>query len=275
MDNHGRGLDRAGLLALDPAAAPCAARPGGGGCAPRRPARLRGLDDTPGVARRDGIGLLEAEAHRVRAVRRPAPAATCGDGTGGPARQAAFAGLEDVPACLYLVSRDCRIVAMTARGRDFLQWGRVLTQRNERLHLRGNEAGLVAAVREVTEGRGQGVPRPFGVLVPCMPATGGGHLRVAAAGRASPGLACAVVGPLAAQRMTAIGVPLRRLYGLTPAEAELCECLKTGATLDRAAQALAIRRSTAVSQLKSVFAKTNTGRQAELLQLLLDLAAVC
>ncbi|MFZ5784085.1 MAG: helix-turn-helix transcriptional regulator [Pseudomonadota bacterium] len=194
---------------------------------------------------------------------------------GGPAWRTAFAALEDVPACLYLVGRDCRIAAMTARAREFLRWARVLTLRSERLCLQGDESGLVSAVREVTaEGRAPGAPHPFRLLA-LSTASGGGHLRVAAAGRALPGLACVTVGPLAAQQMAAIGVPLRCLYGLTPAEADLCECLKVGATLDQAAQMLAIRRSTAVSQLKSVFAKTDTGRQAELLRLLLDLAAVC
>jgi DNA-binding CsgD family transcriptional regulator len=61
---------------------------------------------------------------------------------------------------------------------------------------------------------------------------------------------------------------LMLLFGLTPAEARLAARLGTGATLEEAAEALQVSLGTARNQLKAVFAKTQTNRQAELIALL-------
>jgi len=60
---------------------------------------------------------------------------------------------------------------------------------------------------------------------------------------------------------------LRSALGLTPAEARLTARLCEGDDLAAAAYSLGISVHTARSQLKSVFAKTNTSRQAELVAL--------
>jgi len=57
-------------------------------------------------------------------------------------------------------------------------------------------------------------------------------------------------------------------FGLTPAEARLGSALATGTSLSEAADELGISRETARNQLKSVFAKTDTHRQSELVALL-------
>jgi DNA-binding CsgD family transcriptional regulator/PAS domain-containing protein len=62
---------------------------------------------------------------------------------------------------------------------------------------------------------------------------------------------------------------LRRLYGLTPAEARLTVLLATGARLQAAADELGIRINTARHHLKRVFIKTRTGTQSSLIHLLL------
>ena len=67
---------------------------------------------------------------------------------------------------------------------------------------------------------------------------------------------------------------LQRLYGLTPAEARLAEAMAGGGPLKAAAERLGIGRETARSQLKQVYAKTGTHRQAELVRLLLTGPAV-
>jgi DNA-binding CsgD family transcriptional regulator/PAS domain-containing protein len=62
---------------------------------------------------------------------------------------------------------------------------------------------------------------------------------------------------------------LRALYGLTPAEARLaCEMLG-GSSLQDAADKFEVAIGTARNQLKQIFAKTDTRRQAELVRLLL------
>jgi DNA-binding CsgD family transcriptional regulator len=57
-------------------------------------------------------------------------------------------------------------------------------------------------------------------------------------------------------------------FGLTVAEAKLAAKLASGVGIDAAASSLGVSRETARSQLKAVFAKTNTRRQAELAGLL-------
>lgn len=61
---------------------------------------------------------------------------------------------------------------------------------------------------------------------------------------------------------------LTKLFGLTPAESRLAAELSDGSTLIQAARALNISWETARTQLKAVFAKTNTHRQSELVALL-------
>jgi DNA-binding CsgD family transcriptional regulator len=53
-------------------------------------------------------------------------------------------------------------------------------------------------------------------------------------------------------------------FGLTVAEAKLAAKLASGSGIDGAAASLGVSRETARTQLKAVFGKTNTRRQAEL-----------
>src|SRR5947208_2110656 len=62
---------------------------------------------------------------------------------------------------------------------------------------------------------------------------------------------------------------LRSHFGLTPAEARLALHLVTGETLRSAAAKLSISYETARTQLKNIFNKTKTRRQAELVILIL------
>jgi len=66
---------------------------------------------------------------------------------------------------------------------------------------------------------------------------------------------------------------LASLFGLTAAEARLASRIAAGAALDDIAVQLGISRETARNQLKAVFAKTETHRQAELVALLSQLPA--
>lgn len=61
------------------------------------------------------------------------------------------------------------------------------------------------------------------------------------------------------------------LFGLTPAEGQLADLVGSGHSLDDACEVLAITRNTARDRLKSVFVKTGTHRQSELVRLWLRL----
>ena len=63
---------------------------------------------------------------------------------------------------------------------------------------------------------------------------------------------------------------LAKTFRLTPSEAKLACVIASGASPGIAARELKISRETARNQLKSVFAKTNTHRQSELVALLLQ-----
>ena len=63
---------------------------------------------------------------------------------------------------------------------------------------------------------------------------------------------------------------LAKTFRLTPSEAKLACIIARGAPPDIAARELKISRETARNQLKSVFAKTNTHRQSELVALLMQ-----
>ncbi|GJE48695.1 hypothetical protein GOFOIKOB_1727 [Methylobacterium tardum] len=67
---------------------------------------------------------------------------------------------------------------------------------------------------------------------------------------------------------------LEQIFGLTPAEARLTLLLVGGKTLDEIAQKLHLSVATVRTQLKAVFEKTHTHRQAELLVLVSRLAAL-
>ena len=64
---------------------------------------------------------------------------------------------------------------------------------------------------------------------------------------------------------------LRALYGLTPAECRLTDCLVQGHEVASAADRMGITVETARSHLKTVFRKTGTGRQSHLIRLVLEL----
>ena len=68
---------------------------------------------------------------------------------------------------------------------------------------------------------------------------------------------------------------LQRHYGLAPAEARLAFHLVAGETLRSAAVELSITYETARSQLKRIFNKTGTCRQAELVIVILAALPGC
>jgi DNA-binding CsgD family transcriptional regulator len=65
---------------------------------------------------------------------------------------------------------------------------------------------------------------------------------------------------------------LCRIFGLTPSEAEFASSLSAGASLSAAADQFEITSETARKRLKSIFQKTDTHRQGELVALMAQLA---
>ena len=65
---------------------------------------------------------------------------------------------------------------------------------------------------------------------------------------------------------------LRQAFGLTDAEVEVALALSCGRDIEEIAQMRGVLPGTIRNQVKSIFAKTNTRRQAELVALLLRYA---
>lgn len=70
-------------------------------------------------------------------------------------------------------------------------------------------------------------------------------------------------------RVLASHEQLKRLYGLTAAEANLAMHLMRGSTVEAAAQSLQVSRNTVRCQIRAIFAKTGVTRQTDLLRVLL------
>ena len=82
-----------------------------------------------------------------------------------------------------------------------------------------------------------------------------------------------LIAPLGARRL-ATARQLMQLFDLTPAEARLLRALAQGATLDDYARECELSTSTVKTQLRSLFAKTGTSRQADLVRRVMDIPAV-
>lgn len=67
---------------------------------------------------------------------------------------------------------------------------------------------------------------------------------------------------------------LRTQWGFTPAEARLAERLMEGLSLDEAAECTHVTKNTVRTQLRSLFDKTETRRQSQLVRVLLELSYV-
>ena len=127
------------------------------------------------------------------------------------------------------------------------------------------EAGAGAPRQGQLAGKALSIPRgrahtPLDVVV--TSASGTAPL----GGRASHTSAIFISDP--EQRNPTPVAPLRALYGLTRAEASLAALLAVGCTLAEAADQLGIVLSTARTQLRSIFSKTNTHQQSALVRLL-------
>lgn len=170
---------------------------------------------------------------------------------------------EGMGLALLIIDRDLAIVSTNPLAERLLATGEGVARRGGRLVL--HDAAATKALAGLLAG---------GEPVRCRIARPGhGDLVMAArvlevpAIRAGAGaLALTFVHP---GRDVAIDpAALRRLFGLTPAEAELAAVLADGATLVEAARIRGIAHNTAKAQLRAVFAKTGVHRQAQLVALL-------
>lgn len=192
----------------------------------------------------------------------------------------ASAAFDALPHGVMLVSPSCRILATNRVADEILRAHDGLTA--TRGELRGVTPSITGRVREAVKAavaiRNGGavstkttfaVTRPSGkrslsLLVAPLP-----HVRTTLMHDAA--VAAIIVSDPerhSAPDAAAIGI----LLDLTPAESRLVHGLATGLGLDEAAARCGIRRETARTYLRTIFHKTGTHRQAELVRLVLTSA---
>lgn len=199
------------------------------------------------------------------------------------AERAAFDRLDRSIVATLVVERDCRIAYTNPAAERLLY---------ERRGIQSLGGRLAAADRTATERLRRAVALAIdGAETQKQANTGGGGiLALPREGRVAP--LTALVAPLRAIRhaerdsaATAIlfirdpaarrlaCAPLQSLFGLTAAEAMLASGLAAGKSLEEIASMQTISLHTARAHLKSVFGKTGTSRQAQLVALLLSSVA--
>ena len=238
--------------------------------------------------------ILDRDAHRSREVlhrfRRIAPhltrsldlasllsARTASD---EPLRMA----LDCAPSAAFLLDGGGRILHRNGAAEVVLRQGDGLTARHDRLVAttaagRGGLADLLAGCGSGSEGgtgRAGGtlrIARPSGLapyllcVIP-LPATAPRF-----AGPDEPGMLLFVSGADSAHPGTAATL-LRRLFGLTAAEAKVGALIATGIGISAAARSLAVSHETARRQLSVCFAKLGVNSQAALARLVTSLPAL-
>ena len=191
-------------------------------------------------------------------------------------RSRALGALDTIPLAIVLATRDARVVQANAAARAavFLRDGLAVQNEVMRLHSKEEEAllhqAIRAAVARAVHGGAQrseavSISRPsgkepFSVIVNTL---WGKQLQFGLSGIDEP-LAIIFLA-IPEQSPEAPAELLQRLFGLTGAQARLCELLVSGATLEETAGRLRISPETARVHLKKVFENVGVHKQSELI----------
>lgn len=202
----------------------------------------------------------------------------------GAARELGFSALDCLAGCVILVDENGAILHANAAAdallaaRDGLlrePGGRRLwaveSAATDRLMALVAHATARSSSRGELAGGGLTIPRrgkrPLAVLVTPLPADRN------ADGWQRPAALVFVTDPEASPP-AAVEARLASVFRLTRAETRLASGLIAGLSVTQAANALALSRDTLKTQLRSIFAKTGTRRQSELLALVARLTAI-
>lgn len=189
--------------------------------------------------------------------------------------QASEAALDRIGSGVVLADADARILFANSKAQRLLRGQDGVLSSGQRLACRlGDEtATFHQMIRTISEGRVTGASGPNiafasrlsgreALVLVVLPVP-----REHAAAKVSRGASVAVFVLDPDERRLTPAVVLEKL-GLTPAEARLAAELVKGESLDLIAERLGVAKGTVRTQLLSLFRKTGTGRQAELVSFL-------
>lgn len=199
-----------------------------------------------------------------------APGGKAGDGS---SRESLLASLDRLRVSAFIVGRTASMHHLNACARELLAVDTCACVVGARLHFSDPalNATLQTALRRATQrpGRSSLFPLRTGKNeVYEVNVSPFGAIREGASATWLP-LALVIV---AKPRPDAerIGRRVRRLYGLTDAEARVTAALTLGETVDQIAAAHGVATSTVRAQVRSIFEKTGVHRQADLVRLALS-----
>ncbi|MEJ0016047.1 MAG: hypothetical protein WDN25_05680 [Acetobacteraceae bacterium] len=185
---------------------------------------------------------------------------------------AAALDLLQTPVLLFDAAGTC--IEANAAAERFLATTDALRWDNRRIRARERavESEITAAVavdahqdgRSLSFAFAEGDGRKFAAHV--LPLTGGLRDRMGGQRNAVSAMFLQTVGDL----QPLPGEVLVKLYGLTPGETRLIGLLAADHSLDEAAAALGVARTTARTHLRHIFEKTGTRRQSQLMKLVLS-----
>jgi DNA-binding CsgD family transcriptional regulator len=191
------------------------------------------------------------------------------------ATRMAFEALDGVAIGILLVDEHARLVHANAAAKRIIDLADGLSVSNGTLRLNSTDEDArlrrdvwdaIAKARAGEAGGGEALAvkrpsgnEPFPLLVAAL---WGNHLRHGLARPDRPLAILFVTNP--EEPHEAPAELLRRLFGLTPAEARICERMVLGRAVEETASELCVAAETVRVHLKRVFAKTGVSRQAEL-----------
>lgn len=190
--------------------------------------------------------------------------------------QLALASLDRLAMAAFILGADGLVHHLNASAKKVLHRERCCTVRNGRFRL--NDAALNMAFEEAL--RRATRERPAGSLLPLLSHTQQVYELTVSPLEADDGQAGVFATPPMQLVLVTIARPrgdakliaerVRRLYGLTHAEARVVSALVLGRTVDEIALAHGVRASTVRAQVRSIYNKIGVNRQADLVRLALS-----
>ncbi|MDH6269049.1 DNA-binding CsgD family transcriptional regulator [Rhizobium sp. SG_E_25_P2] len=176
--------------------------------------------------------------------------------------------------CAFIVDEDLQIEDANPQAQSALSQGRFLSSHAGKLRIGGTadtasvrqmlsalvSGGLDDTRRYLQSSEGAWLLRLF-----CLPADGLNFASIFRRRR----LFLLIARDLTASADNPAVQDFSAAFRLTAAERSLCAVLVEGATIERAAEILGIARDTARQRLKTIFRKTDTHRQSQLISLLI------
>ena len=185
--------------------------------------------------------------------------------------------LDSSPTGILLLDRNCRVVTMNLAARATIDRNDGLLVRHGRLQTDG--AKEFAILENLLSNAGPKCGKRLGLagsMVVHRKNHTALHVRVTPAGKLplaqeNPVTAIVFVND-PAQRTRPSREVLNSLFGLTPAESRVALLLTDGHSTREIAEMIGIKSSTLKSQLSSIYRKTSTSRQSELMRLMMQFA---